>query len=162
MQGIKEIPTSFTQFAHSGTGEKIRPILHDGETIRQMEALSAAGRPALLAVADKIEKVAPSLSDTEKQHVGRWVHRLLGPRGWRPVEKKRMPRGSLFATASVYRRIAGVPNRDGPSRVLQPAPPADAESRLRLARQRIRRLPVKPQGSRAFIAEKRQAAKRER
>lgn len=149
---------SFAAFARSEKGGLIGSILHDPESIRRMEAYSAAGRPALLAVAAQIEKAELPLSDTEKQHVGRWVHRLLGPRGWRPVEKKRMPRGGQFTTASVYKRVTGL--EAAPS----PAAPAgnDPASRLRAARERVRALPVKPQGVKAFIAEKRLLAKRER
>lgn len=149
---------SFTDFARSDKGGLIGSILHDPESIRRMEAYSAAGRPALLAVAAQIERAELPLSDTEKQHVGRWVHRVLGPRGWRPVDKKRMPRGGQFATAAVYKRATGLEAADRPS------VPAgnDLASRLRAARERVRALPVKPQGVKAFIAEKRRLAKRER
>jgi len=40
--------------------------------------------------------------------------------------------------------------------------PRDASARLAAARAAVRRLPVQPLGTRAFIAEKRRAAKRER
>lgn len=155
---------SFAEFAGSPKGELIRSILHDADSIRRMVAFSAAGRPALLAVAPAIARAKLPLSDTEKQHVGRWVHRVLGPRGWRPAGKKRLPRGSLFATAAVYERVAGAPSPGaGPARVVRPAPKsAGPASRLEAARARVRALPVKPQGVKAFIAEKRRAAARER
>ena len=151
---------SFTDFKRSDKGDLIGSILRDPESIRRMEALSVAGRPALLAVAAQIEKAELPLSNTEKQPVGRWVHRVLGPRGWRPVEKKRMPRGGQFTTAAVYGRVGGLEAADGPAS----AKPVgnDAASRLRAARERVRGLPVKPQGVKAFIAEKRRDAKRER
>jgi len=150
---------SLSGFEKSPAGESIRPILQNSEAIRRMEALSMQGRPALIAVADQIERVAPSLTNTEKQHVGRWLHRLLGPRGWRPAEKKRMPRGSLFSMAAVYRRVAPPDGEGG----LPPATaaPVDHASRLRMARQAVRCLPVKPQSVKEFIAEKRRNAKRE-
>lgn len=154
---------SFADFAGSHKGEFIKSILCDPASIRRMEALSAAGRPALLAVAGTIERAKLPLTDTEKQHVGRWVHRVLGPRGWRPVDKKRMPPGSLFTTAAVYERVAGAAAENaGPSRVLRPAAARAPASRIEAARERARALPVKPQSVRAFIAEKRSAAKRER
>jgi hypothetical protein len=125
-----------------------------------MEALSSRGRPALIAVADAIAQVAPALTNTEKQHVGRWLHRVLGPRGWRPAEKKRMPAGGLFSMAAVYRRVGEA--GDSPDQVAAaPEPPRDASARLAAARAAVRRLPVKPLGAAAFIAEKRRAAKRE-
>lgn len=153
---------SFSKFMDSPAGESIRPILSDQARIRRMEAFSAAGRPALLAVAAEIESVAPSLSDTEKQHVGRWVHRVLGPRGWRPVEKKRLPGGGLFRTAAVYRRISPSAAADQPPR--DPPPGSgnlSPKGRLAAARERVRRLPVKPQGVNAFLRSKRTAAKTE-
>lgn len=150
---------SFADFTHSDKGGLIGSILHDPESIRRMEALSAAGRPALLAVAAQIEKAELPLSDTEKQHVGRWVHRVLGPRGWRPVEKKRMPRGGQFTTAAVYKRVTGL-EAARPPRAEQAG--SDPASRLRTARALVRGLPVKPQGVKAFISEKRRLAKRER
>ena len=129
----------------------------------RMEALSAQGRPALMAVADEIARVTPSLTNTEKQHVGRWLHRLLGPRGWRPAEKKRMPKGSLFSIAAVYRRVPSFPE-EGEPHPSQPGleQPTSPSSRLALARAAIRRLPVKPQSVSDFISEKRSTAKRER
>ncbi len=155
---------SFSQFVKSPSGESIRPILTDLARIRRMEAFSAAGRPALLAVASEIESVAPSLTHTEKQHVGRWVHRVLGPRGWRPVEKKRMPGGGLFRTASVYRRIGrSAAAADQPAADRHPgAAHRGVADRLAAARERVRRLPVKPQSVNAFLRSKRDAARNER
>lgn len=147
---------SFAQFEASSKGERIRPILHDRDALRRMEDLSERGRPALLAVADAIERAVPALTNTEKQHVGRWLHRLLGPRGWRPAEKKRMPKGSLFTTASVYQRV-GPPDEPGSG----DAAPGGGAARLAAARAAIRRLPVKPQGVRSFLAAKRRAARTE-
>jgi len=151
---------SFTDFTRSDKGSLIGAMLRDPDAIRRMEAYSAAGRPALLAVAAQIESAKLPLSNTEKQHVGRWVHRLLGPRGWRPVDKKRMPGGGQFATAAVYKRVTG---SAAPEERSAAAPAAtDPASRLRTARERVRVLPVKPQGVKAFIAEKRRSAKSER
>jgi hypothetical protein len=151
---------SFAAFEMSQAGRRIRPILHNQQAISRMEALSARGRPALIAVADAIEQVAPALTNTEKQHVGRWLHRLLGPRGWRPFEKKRMPAGGLFSMAAVYRRIGEVHDLSAAEEAA-PEAPRDAAARLTAARAAVRRLPVKPLGAAAFIAEKRRAAKRE-
>lgn len=152
---------SFAAFEMSRTGRRIGPILHDRDAISRMEALSQRGRPALIAVADAIERVAPALTNTEKQHVGRWLHRVLGPRGWRPAAKKRMPSGSLFSMAAVYRRV-GEAVEDPEPEINAPAAPRDASSRLAAARAAVRALPVKPLSANAFIAEKRRAAKRER
>lgn len=158
---------SFSMFEHSTSGAAIASVLKSVHALRQMEAFSRAGRPALLAVADEIEKVAPTLSDTEKQHVGRWVHRLLGPRGWRPVEKKRLPKGGLFTTAAVYRRISPESgyhsigdDRAAPEAVAPVA--ASVVERLAAARARVRALPIKPPSVASFIADRRQAARREK
>lgn len=152
---------SFSQFENSTKGGRIRPIICDPTAIRRMEAYSSAGRPALLAVAERIEAEVRELSNTEKQHVGRWVHRLLGPRGWRPVDKKRMPKGSLFTTATLYQRITPTAD-DQPLRILQPSRVERPISRLAAAREQVRQLPAKPMGVKAFIAQKRRAAKLER
>lgn len=131
-----------------------------------MEAFSRAGRPALLAVSEDIEKVAPTLSDTQKQHVGRWVHRLLGPRGWRPIDKKRLPKGGLFTTAAVYGRI-GVAEESGADKSEGARPAAavpgraSAAVRLASARARVAALPIRPVSVDRFIAEKRREAVRE-
>ncbi len=153
---------SFSDFAGSREGSLIGAILREQGAIRRMEALSNAGRPALLAVAGRIEQVAPSLSNTDKQHVGRYVHRVLGPRGWRPVDKKRLPKGGLFVTASVFARV-GAAAQGATLAAADDAPPAmDALSRIAAARALVRQLPVKPHGVEAFLADKRRAAKLER
>lgn len=161
---------SFSHFEHSETGARVAGVLKDKEALGRMEAFSRAGRPALLAVAGEIEKVAPALTDTEKQHVGRWVHRLLGPRGWRPVDKKRMPKGGLFTTAAVYGRAGAEP---GPEPVSARADAhADltsgtrememsARERLRSAQAIVAALPVRPMSVDEFIAEKRREALRD-
>lgn len=156
---------SFSQFEHSATGARVKHVLVDSEAVRRMEAFSRAGRPALLAVARDIEKVAPALTDTEKQHVGRWVHRLLGPRGWRPTAKKRLPKGGLFTTAAVYVWIGAGEGGSGaesdvPSALARPGRDS-AEIRLARARTRVAALPVRPMSVAAFIAEKRHEARRE-
>ncbi len=145
---------SFAAFQQSSAGNLIGSLLE--ASLPQMEHFSEAGRPALLAVAPQIAKAGVPLTDTEKQHVGRWVHRLLGPRGWRPAEKKRLPKGSLFATAAVYERVGAA---DGSSRTVRPAPLAsDRSGRLAAVRERVRALPTKPQSVNAFLAHKRRAA----
>lgn len=155
---------SFSDFAGSREGSLIGAILREQGAIRRMEAFSSAGRPALLAVAGRIEQVAPSLSNTDKQHVGRYVHRVLGPRGWRPVDKKRLPKGGLFVTASVFGRVGGAVAEDA-TRALagaRHAPARDAASRIAAARALVKQLPVKPRGVAAFLADRRRAAKLER
>lgn len=147
---------SFASFTTSPKGSHIGSLLK--AAVPQMERLSQAGRPALLAVAPQIARAGVALTDTEKQHVGRWVHRLLGPRGWRPTEKKRLPKGSLFTTAAVYERVGGA---GAPARVVRPAPVRnDPAARLAAVRERVRALPAEPQSVKAFIAEKKRAAAR--
>lgn len=162
---------SFSQFEHSAKGAAIAPVLVSSAALGRMEAFSRAGHPALLAVAGEIEKVAPGLSDTEKQHVGRWVHRLLGPRGWRPIEKKRLPKGGLFTTAAVYGRIGPAErepgrgrlgdDRDGPLLSALGVKPS-ADERLALARTRVAALPIRPASVASFIADKRRDAHRDK
>ena len=67
---------SFAQFEQSAKGKRIRPLILNSESVKRMEVLSEHRRPALLAIAEEIEQVAPDLTDTEKQHVGRWIHRV--------------------------------------------------------------------------------------
>lgn len=152
---------SFADFAGSPKGDRIGAILK--ASIPQLVRYSEAGRPALLAVAPQIAKAGVALTDTEKQHVGRWVHRLLGPRGWRPADKKRLPKGCLFRTASVYERVDGTTPAAVRARVPQPAAKAaDPAERLASARARARALPVRPPSVSRFVADKRRAAARER
>lgn len=152
---------SFAAFASSPKGDVIGAILE--ASLPQLVSYSEAGRPALLAVAPQIARSGVALTDTEKQHVGRWVHRLLGPRGWRPADKKRLPRGCLFRTASVYERVEGsTAPTASPSRVLRPtARMPDPADRLAAVRARVRALPVRPPSVSRFIADKRRAAARE-
>lgn len=156
---------SFECFENSPTGALVAGVLKNARAVGRMEAFSRAGRPALLAVAGDIEKVAPFLTDTEKQHVGRWVHRLLGPRGWRPIDKKRLPKGGLFTTAAVYGPI-GMAERashviDSTSNGSALPRGTSAEERLASARARVAALPVRPMSVAKFIAEKRREAVRE-
>ena len=149
-------------FEGTAHGTRINTILRAPEAIDRMEAFSADGRPALLAIADRIAEVAPSLSDTEKQHVGRTVRRVLASRGWRPVEKKRLPRGGLFTTASVYARV-DAPDKNEPSSLApdEALRRRNAAERLEAARAILRQYPVKPRQVESFIREKRREAKRE-
>lgn len=158
---------SFSHFEHSDTGARVARVLKNKEALGRMEAFSRAGRPALLAVVGEIEKVAPALTDTEKQHVGRWVHRLLGPRGWRPIDKKRLPKGGLFTTGAVYGRVSGAASAGGDhvpdalgARVTTTSH-RTVEERLLSARAIVAALPVRPISVDEFIAEKRREALRE-
>jgi len=154
---------SFADFAGSPKGDLIGAILE--ASLPQLVSYSEAGRPALLAVAPRIARAGLVLTDTEKQHVGRWVHRLLGPRGWRPAAKKRLPDGCLFRTASVYERVDGTVPAAAPARAPRPRPAAKAPGpaeRLASARARARALPVRPPSVSRFLADKRRAAARER
>ena len=151
---------SFAQFEQSPKGKRIRPLILNSESVKRMEVLSEHRRPALLAIAEEIEQVAPDLTDTEKQHVGRWIHRVLGPRGWRPVDKKRMPAGSLFSMAAVYARISMPADYSSDAPVSPHS--GDAASRLKAARAGIKRLPHKPESVSEFLAAKRLAARKER
>lgn len=153
---------SLNAFSRSRQGKTIDTILRTREAIDRMEAFSAAGRPALQAIADRIAEVAPSLSDTEKQHVGRYVHRVLGPRGWRPVDKKRLPKGSLFTTAAVYARADAPVESEGlPSEPDGTRQRREAVARLEAAREILRPFPIKSISVERFIADKRREAKRE-
>ena len=157
----KAPPMSFAEFASSPKGDLIGTILK--ASLPQLVSYSEAGRPALLAVAPQIASAGVPLTNTEKQHVGRWVHRLLGPRGWRPADKKKLPKGCLFRTASVYERVDGTAPARAPARVPRPAARAPAAAgRLASARARVRALPVRPPSVSRFIADKRRAAARER
>lgn len=150
---------SFTEFRKSPKGDRIGAILRS--SIAGMEDFSELGRPALLAAVPQIAAAGVALSNTEKQHVGRWVHRLLGPRGWRVADKKRLPKGCLFTTAAVYERADGEPPPAEPRRVLRAAASTGgAAARLAAARRRVRALPSKPQSVAELIAEKRRAAAR--
>ena len=142
---------SFAQFEQSPKGKRIRPLILNSESVKRMEVLSEHRRPALLAIAEEIEQVAPDLTHTEKQHVGRWIHR---------VDKKRMPAGSLFSMAAVYARIS-MP-ADYSSEAPASPPSGDAASRLKAARAGIKRLPHKPESVSEFLAAKRLAARKEK
>lgn len=153
---------SLRAFLSSQDGAKIVAIVQAADAIARMEALSAEGRPALLAVADRIAEVAPSLSATERQHVGRFVQRVLKPRGWRAIDKKRLPKGSQFTTAAVYERVDAA---HGNGSVLSLAEVSrrhrDAVARLKAARALIRQLPYPLPTVDEFIADKRREARRE-
>lgn len=152
---------SLSAFLKSENGAKIGAIVQAADAISRMEDLSANGRPALLAVADRISQVAPSLSHTERQHVGRVVQRVLKPRGWRAIHKKRLPKGSQFTTAAVYERVEAVQeNGSVPPSLDLPRRRLDAAARVAAARALLGDYPPLS-GVDAFIAEKRREARRE-
>jgi len=145
-------------FQNSVKGEKIGALLCNLQTIEKMVLFSRKGKPALEAIAADIDKAIDKLDNTEKQHIGRWVHHLLGPRGWRPVEQKRFNNSRLFSSAAVYDRVA---DADG-GHILRPLTPIIHSSKTRLAkaRQKLAKLNTSPQSVAAFVAEKRRDAGR--
>lgn len=143
---------SYTEFRSSKLGERIAPILRDPKVIGRMETLSREGRPAVLAVDEPIGEIGASLTDTQKQHVGRFVRDVLGDRGWRPVGKKRLSNGRVFASGTVYRRIGATDARPPESETM------DAAAWLERARALVRQLPAHPGTVDDFIAEKRRDA----
>jgi hypothetical protein len=148
---------SFAAFKTSEEGERVRPLLMDAEVVAEMEALSRVGRPAVIAL-DRRADLLPSLSDTGKQHVGRWVRDILGARGWRPAARRRVAKGRVFTSGAVYQRTAPagvtVAARTGPSA-------STAAERLERARAIIRNLPTRLPTVDEFIADKRREARRE-
>jgi hypothetical protein len=153
----KEIVMSFARFKTSEEGARVRPLLMDAKIVAEMEALSRVGRPAVIAL-DRRADLLPSLSDTGKQHVGRWVRDILGARGWRPAARRRVAKGRVFTSGAVYARSgpAGVPAPAGTG----PAASTAAE-RLERARAIIRSLPGPLPSVDEFIADKRRQARRE-
>ena len=149
---------SLSLFKASREGDLVRPLLMDDQVVAEMEALSRIGQPAVIAL-DRRANLLPSLSDTGKQHVGRWVRDILGARGWRPVTRKRVAKGRMFTSGAVYERSgpagASAASRQGP-------PASTAAERLERARAIVRsgraRLPTVNE----FIADKRRQARLER
>ena len=147
---------SFAAFKTSREGARVRPLLTDAGIVAEMEALSRGGRPAVIAL-DRRADLLPRLNNTGKQHVGRWVRDILGARGWRPANRKRVAKGQMFTSGAVYERVG--PDT-GPARLSPPG--ATAAERLERARAIIRSLPTPLPTVDEFIAEKRREARRER
>ncbi len=148
---------SFAAFKTSEEGARVLPLLCDATIVAEMEALSRVGRPAVIALDRRADQL-PSLSDTGKQHVGRWVRDILGARGWRPTARRRVAKGRIFTSGAVYERTgpAAIPGaaRTGP-------PASTPAQRLERARAIIRSLPTPLPTVDEFIADKRRQARRE-
>lgn len=154
----QEVPMSFAAFQRSEEGGHLRPLLMDAVVVAEMEALSRAGRPAVIALDRRADQL-PSLGATDRQHVGRWIRDVLGARGWRPAARRRVAKGKVFTSGAVYERTgpaapAAVAARAGP-------PALTTTERLERARAIIRSLPRPLPTVDEFIAEKRREARRE-
>lgn len=108
---------SFADFLHSAAARRIAPLIDDPAMLTRMEELSRAGVPAIGAL-DQALAGSIALSNTEKQHVGRWVKEVLAARGWRPKIQRRLAPGQVFTSGMVYSRHSTEPNR--PTLTAQP------------------------------------------
>jgi hypothetical protein len=154
---------SLEGFKDSKRGAKVAPLLADTAVLAEMEQLSRGGKPAVLALDRRADEL-PSLSGTEKQHVGRWIRDVLAERGWRPRHRKRIGGSRLFTSGAVYVR----PAPDAPAEPREAAPPGSSPSQTgstaeRVARLRalVAQLETPPPTVDEFIAWKRAEAERE-
>jgi hypothetical protein len=150
---IESLKMSYSDFLHSSAAKIIAPVLTEEATIREMEALSRGGRPAVQALDARIAGKV-DLDHTQRQHVGRWIRDVLGARGWRPGIKRKLTRGRLFASGAVYVRGAARP---------EPLPqPSTSLPGLARARELVRLHSTNSYGVDDFIADKRREAAQER
>ncbi|HZF93710.1 MAG TPA: hypothetical protein VEZ20_02440 [Allosphingosinicella sp.] len=154
---------SLEGFKESKRGAKVAPLLANASVLAEMEQLSQGGEPAVLALERRANEL-PSLSDTEKQHVGRWIRDVLAERGWRPKRRKRIGGSRVFTSGAVYGRSAPERSADTPN--AGPAgsiPPAAAGTVARVAHLRalVAQLETPPPTVDEFLAWKRAEAERE-
>ena len=96
---------SYEEFKASKKGQAIEAILMDHDQQVRMIALAEAGIPPVQAVGKAILAAIGDLDHPERQHVGRWVRDILGPKGWKPTRKARVAEGNLFSRGAVYALI---------------------------------------------------------
>ncbi len=90
-------------FKLGALGQKVAPILHDAENIRDMIALCRNDIPAPRAVGKQLLRVGLKPKDKEaKKLIGRWIREIMAARGWEPVRPGKIPRGNLFSTGAIY------------------------------------------------------------
>jgi hypothetical protein len=154
---------SLDGFKESKRGAKVAPLLSSPSVLAEMEQLSHGGEPAVLALERRAEEL-PRLTDTEKQHVGRWIRDVLAERGWRPQHRKRIGGSRLFTSGAVY----GRPAPERPSQPPDAAPAGNAPSsaagtaaRVAHLRALVAQLETPPPTVDEFIAWKRAEAERE-
>jgi hypothetical protein len=153
---------SLESFKGSKRGAQLAPMLADAAIVAEMERLSRDGRPAVLALDRRADEL-PSLSGTEKQHVGRWVRDVLAERGWRPKRRSRIGGSRMFTSGAVYGRAAPETVPPLPAGAAgTPASVRDATTE-RVARLRalVAQLETPPPSVDAFIDWKRAEAERE-
>jgi hypothetical protein len=154
---------SLAGFKESKRGAKVAPLLANASVLAEMEQLSQGGEPAVLALERRADEL-PRLSDTEKQHVGRWIRDVLAERGWRPKRRKRIGGSRLFTSGAVYgrpapERAAEPPNAAPAGNTLSRA--ADTAARVARLRALVAQLETPPPTVDEFIAWKRAEAERE-
>ena len=108
---------SFETFKQSRPAQEVGPLLADAAVIARMEELSRAGKPAVTAL-DKELAGKLTLTQTERQYVGRWIKDVLTPRGWKPLRHRRISGGRVFSSGAVYARAASGEYAEVPAELL--------------------------------------------
>jgi hypothetical protein len=144
---------SLQEFQSSKKGQPVAELLARPETIQEMESLSRADQPAVLAV-DRALPEGIRLDDTEKKHVGRWVRDVLADRGWRVRKRKGFRSGRIFSSGAVYERpVAPAPLASGPD--------DDVRERIRQAQEIVAGFRTGMSSVDDFLRDKRVEAARE-
>jgi hypothetical protein len=86
----------------SDLAERLAEVLNDAAAVEEMVRLSRGGRPAVEAVGRRLSGFRRSLTDTEKQHIGRMVRGKLAEIGLKPIRSARVRPGNLFSWGAVY------------------------------------------------------------
>lgn len=152
---------SYHDFRESPRGRTIVELA--GNALREMEALSARGEPAVAAIDDAVADALGMLDAIERQHGGRIVRDELASRGLRPKAiRKRLRRGRAFISGSVYGAVAQAPDQER-ARAFMPG--GGAARTLARADEAVALLASARIGSAGsvddFIAERRTEAQRE-
>ncbi len=153
MSFLAEEVMSFETFKQSHPAQSVAPLLADVAVIARMEELSRAGKPAVAALdAELAGKL--TLTNTERQYVGRWVRDVLVPRGWKPLRQRRISGGRVFSSGAVYGRLYA-PLVSGDDQALS------LDAKIARAQELVRRFSTNDYSVDDFIRDKRLEVARE-
>ena len=152
---------SYHDFRESPRGRTIVELA--GSALREMEALSARGEPAVAAIDGAVADALGMLDAVERQHGGRIVRDELASRGLRPKAiRKRLRHGRAFVSGSVYGPVAHAADQEGAKALVPHAGAARTLARADEAVALLARSRIGSAGSvDDFIAERRIEAHRE-
>ena len=144
---------SFETFRQSRPAQSVALLLADAAVVARMEELSRVGKPAVAAL-DAALAGKLTLTNTERQYVGRWVRDVLAPRGWKPLRQRRISGGRVFSSGAVYGRLCAPPE-------LEDDQALSLADKIARAQELVRRFSTNDYSVDDFIRDKRLEAARE-